>query len=307
MRLLKTLLFVRIVTWTRKNSSLHLRRLPLNLDSKEQEMKNRSEYIYQEATGLTRVISILLVLRIFAGFLSIAGGLMACYVLKQIQLQDNDAFRLQQLPKIQLAEHYDIYIFIPFTFITAIVFYVWLYRACKNAHSLSVVEPMPYGPGWSIGWFFVPIASLFMPYRVMSAIWNHSNPDETKETDKSGNGVISCWWFLWIVGAILGQVVNLVVRQSDGSYSFALKACLMASGVILINSLMIMFWLKMIKTIHRMQGQKHADMLSRLPICPGCGEPNQPEAPQCPLCGSPMQSPAEPVMTGPLGNEGTSS
>ena len=51
-----------------------------------------------------------------------------------------------------------------------VAFFMWVYRANQNARDLSGNE-LEFSPGWSVGWFFVPIAALFMPYRVVAEIW----------------------------------------------------------------------------------------------------------------------------------------
>src|SRR5262245_15752446 len=54
--------------------------------------------------------------------------------------------------------------------VAVVLFCVWIYRASRNAGALGAVG-MKYGPGWSVGWFFVPFASLFMPFLVLRELW----------------------------------------------------------------------------------------------------------------------------------------
>ena len=61
-------------------------------------------------------------------------------------------------------------------YITCIVLYcVWVYRANKNARALGALG-MKHTPGWCVGWFFVPIANLFMPYQAVREIYQASDP-----------------------------------------------------------------------------------------------------------------------------------
>src|SRR5262249_29946861 len=48
-------------------------------------------------------------------------------------------------------------------FAAGIALLVWVYRANRNARALGA-EGLAYSPGWSVGWFFVPLANLVMPY-----------------------------------------------------------------------------------------------------------------------------------------------
>jgi hypothetical protein len=46
---------------------------------------------------------------------------------------------------------------------TVVVFAIFLRRANSNARALGAWS-MRFTPGWVVGWFFVPIANLFMPW-----------------------------------------------------------------------------------------------------------------------------------------------
>jgi hypothetical protein len=45
----------------------------------------------------------------------------------------------------------------------------WIYRTNANAHLLG--GDMTISPGWSVGWYFVPVANLFKPYEGMKETW----------------------------------------------------------------------------------------------------------------------------------------
>lgn len=81
--------------------------------------------------------------------------------------------------------------------IAAIVFSMWLYRMNYNAHGFSE-KPMRFTPGWSVGWYFVPIFNLFRPYQVMCELWKVShNPRQSHATE--GPSLLKEWWALWII------------------------------------------------------------------------------------------------------------
>ena len=56
---------------------------------------------------------------------------------------------------------------------TAIVFFIWLYRANANVRALGA-DDMMGSPGLGVGWFFIPLANLFMPYMTVRDIWRAS-------------------------------------------------------------------------------------------------------------------------------------
>lgn len=49
---------------------------------------------------------------------------------------------------------------------TAIFFLIWLYRVYGNLRSLGA-STVEYTPGWAVGWFFVPLANLVIPYKIV--------------------------------------------------------------------------------------------------------------------------------------------
>ena len=77
----------------------------------------------------------------------------------------------------------------------------WIYRASANAHAID--SRLAISPGWAVGWYFVPIMSLFRPFQAMKEIWFASH--------RSGGGheqrapaILSIWWTLWIVCNAIG-------------------------------------------------------------------------------------------------------
>jgi hypothetical protein len=86
--------------------------------------------------------------------------------------------------------------------VTAIVFLMWVHRANANLRALSGV-PMRFTPGWSVGWFFVPIMSLFRPYQVVREIWHVSHG-----TTGAGHGAVTLWWALFIVSGVVSGALS---------------------------------------------------------------------------------------------------
>jgi hypothetical protein len=54
-----------------------------------------------------------------------------------------------------------------------VLFCIWIYRANSNARQLGATD-MQFSPGWSVGWYFIPIANLWKPYQAMCEIWRAS-------------------------------------------------------------------------------------------------------------------------------------
>ena len=105
--------------------------------------------------------------------------------------------------------------------ILGITFLRWIYRMNKNLRTLSG-EQMRFTPGWSVGWYFIPIANLFKPYQVMKEIWRVSHKNELTTYD-----LLGWWWFLWIVSSFLGRLTFRLTMRADDMESYAASALVM--------------------------------------------------------------------------------
>ena len=95
--------------------------------------------------------------------------------------------------------------------LAGILFLIWVYRTHKNLPYLNV-EGLRFKPGWSVGYFFIPLMALFRPYQMMVEKWKASNPNvniSNQESWKtsSSSPLIGCWWAFFLASAIAGQIV----------------------------------------------------------------------------------------------------
>ncbi len=88
--------------------------------------------------------------------------------------------------------------------ISGILILKWIYHANYNARQLGASE-MVFTPGWSIGWYFIPIANLWKPYQAMKEIWKaSSNPQSW--SSQAVSSLLPWWWFFWIVSNMIANV-----------------------------------------------------------------------------------------------------
>lgn len=81
---------------------------------------------------------------------------------------------------------------------------IWIYRASANAAAIEPSEER-IKPGWAVGWFFVPFANLWVPYRAMRQTWN-SSMNTAGGMDAGLPGWIALWWGAYILSYILGFI-----------------------------------------------------------------------------------------------------
>ena len=93
--------------------------------------------------------------------------------------------------------------------VSGVLVLIWIYRANYNARQLG--EYMEYSPGWSVGWYFIPIANLWKPYQAMKEIWECSSDPNNRRAVASSK-LLPWWWFLWLAWNIS---TNFSMRYSD--------------------------------------------------------------------------------------------
>lgn len=96
----------------------------------------------------------------------------------------------------------------------AFVFYfIWIYAAATNLRALGN-DLLTITPGWCIGWWFIPFASLVMCYRSMAEIARASDPDARKVSTtewarRSTPVTVKLWWAAYLVSGLFGVVTFL--------------------------------------------------------------------------------------------------
>lgn len=93
---------------------------------------------------------------------------------------------------------------VPVWLTTGILFLVWIYRVSHNAHCITTV-PMEYTPGWSVGWYFIPIFHTWKPYKVMREIWRVSEGSIGNQV-ASRDGFVMIWWVVSLVSLVLDRI-----------------------------------------------------------------------------------------------------
>jgi hypothetical protein len=123
-----------------------------------------------------------------------------------------------------------------------IVILTWISRANANAHVIGTLE-METGPAWAVGWFFVPFANLFMPFRVVREIWQASATALAGE--RASGALLGFWWLSWLGTNITGLAAMRIAWESQSAEALRtsagfdiasnilmIPACLLLAGVI---------------------------------------------------------------------------
>lgn len=126
------------------------------------------------------------------------------YISKEQAIADGEASDQRQ--KILTHVYIAVHVFSGFLILR------WIHRANYNAHQLGAIG-MKFTPGWSIGYYFIPILNLWKPYQAMEEIWKASHRPDCWTSEEAGS-ILLYWWFFWILTTLIGRVV---IQQSRGA------------------------------------------------------------------------------------------
>ena len=126
---------------------------------------------------------------------------------------------------------------------------MWIYRVSTNSAVLFPSDAR-ITPGWSVGWFFIPIANLWMPFRGMKQIYSASA--QPASFDSAIAPVMPGWWACFIIGNILGRVsFRLDLRaETLGEYAAANYFGIAGSVFSIVAAVL---WLRIVKDITGLQ------------------------------------------------------
>ena len=89
-----------------------------------------------------------------------------------------------------------------------IIFLRWTYKSSQITH-LSGAQDLRFSPGWSVGWYFIPVASFWKPFQAFKQIYQVS----IQITDWQNVSIPSSlrwWWGLFILSSIIGNILTRV-------------------------------------------------------------------------------------------------
>jgi Domain of unknown function (DUF4328) len=145
--------------------------------------------------------------------------------------------------------------FVLISYATPVVFLIWQYRAAKNLRFFNE-GAVSNSPGWNVGWWFIPFASLVMPFQCINELLNGSRPenalDESYTADSSARQISGWWWGIYLISGTIGMItaylsfrllkdISLMpyyIVSMIFSHSFSIMAALLVRKIVLsINSL----------------------------------------------------------------------
>ena len=98
----------------------------------------------------------------------------------------------------------------------SVLFLVWTHHAALNVRAFGR-EGLAFTPGWCVGWWFVPVASMWKPYQALKELWRASDPDalDTGSTQawqlRETPALFPVWWGSYLASGFIGAAGGAAV------------------------------------------------------------------------------------------------
>jgi hypothetical protein len=214
---------------------------------------------YKENSSLTKWVVWLLKAQIFVACVSLLSNYLEYSLLTEFQ---NELFASQDefIQKADTSDDRQSFVGIAYLLVfvvSGILILKWLHRANYNSRQLGA-KNMEFTPGWSIGYYFVPIMNLWKPYMAMKELWKASvNPKDWN--NQITPGLLPQWWGLWIVTGLLGRIIFKLSKNAESlDAMIQLNLVNQLSDVLEIPLAIVL--IKIVQSIHDMQVSHHKKM-----------------------------------------------
>lgn len=125
----------------------------------------------------------------------------------------------------------------------------WIYRTNANAQTLA--QGMNVGPGWNVGWFFIPLANLWKPFQGVRETWQVSQGEPVWQ-DVPVPSLMRWWWGFWLVSNFLANIsLRLSLRGSTAGE--ALTVAWIDVALALIDIPLALFLITLVRRLTRAQ------------------------------------------------------
>lgn len=133
--------------------------------------------------------------------------------------------------------------------VTGIAFLMWCHRTYRNLPALGAPK-LETTPGWAVGWYFVPFASLIKPYQTMSETWRYSDPAQQGRLRKSTSALVGFWWGAFVFSLLFDRISTVYTGGENTKPTLqSLKdATMMAIAVLAVEfvaailAIMVVYW-----------------------------------------------------------------
>ncbi|HEV2860871.1 MAG TPA: DUF4328 domain-containing protein [Pyrinomonadaceae bacterium] len=158
---------------------------------------------------------------------------------------------------------------------TVVFFCMWVHRAYKNLPALgNPPKYLNYSPRWAVGSFFIPLASLVLPYIIVKEIWDRSDPSVRTEDDliftpTGGSPLLLVWWIVWVVSNVLSNIAyRLDAESAPASTQGMLTGLAIFSDIVNIVAAVLCIFVVRAVTARQEERSRHVTYVAQGPPPP---------------------------------------
>ncbi|MFC8423226.1 DUF4328 domain-containing protein [Streptomyces sp. NPDC057236] len=97
----------------------------------------------------------------------------------------------------------------------AVLFITWFFQMRRRTELLAP-NWFRKGPGWAIGAWFIPVANLWLPYRIAADMWNACAPLPTEgKSHRLPMWPVNLWWGLFVGTTLLSRYAAARFDMAD--------------------------------------------------------------------------------------------
>jgi hypothetical protein len=98
--------------------------------------------------------------------------------------------------------------------VTAIAWFVWVHRAAR-INGLVAVRPPRFSPAGMVGWWFLPVGNLFLPFLAVNDLYRSADPSSTINETRRIAKLPLVWWISFVGAGFLVRAAG----ASNGTLS----------------------------------------------------------------------------------------
>jgi heme/copper-type cytochrome/quinol oxidase subunit 2 len=213
------------------------------------------KYEYKAINGTSRWVQVIFIISAILALIAVISGFLQAQLLNAAI--NGEVITQEEAIANDAREGFIAIIQLLALVIGVVVFLVWIHRASKNLHSFGKPK-LNYSPGWAVGWFFIPIMSLFKPYQAVAEIAKASKPDIDPNLlivdDLKTSAIIKWWWAFFLISNFLGNIAFRLLLQADALTST--YAYMASDGVDIIGFIVTTIMVKQISQSQELKFQK---------------------------------------------------
>jgi hypothetical protein len=262
---------------------------PMSLSPDRRSVWDRDRWVprgdfarYRRASGRARVTRALFIVYLLVGAAELLAWVSRIIVVTDIQnggpvSYDNAAFSDSF---VRWTTYASLAMVVPL----AVAFLMWLHRIVANNWSLGVGATR-FSPAAAVGWWFVPIANLFVPAQIVSEAWRGAEPIHEVSTHASRSSLraprlVIAWWVTWLIAVVLDRSL-LFTGNSPDTLSALLKSSLLAAVATAAELIAAVLAIAVVTQLTRRQ-EARASLFARVQDHPHPAPPPPPPPPPAP-------------------------